>query len=311
MTPDAVLIAKAILMLKADVDYTKDYVFPIALSFLSALMGGLTAYCINNRQEKIKIETEKFNSANTLMMVSFQMINTLVAIKSSYIGLRTRNPIFRALAINELLFNAGEVNFDISRLSFIKKIPTANKTLFERFVFFIKYKILKHELIMPSDEEIGNSWRNIARIDAFLFNYNFVLKSLIVRNQLDSDLKKRLSNIASKDKPVFEIKLDEIKKEIDASELSKYIDLTESIVALIDYLIREIDSFIMEFPKVAESNIELSKVNKARLSTIVLNKPAYLAALIPIPQPDFELVSLLVGMSPEEAKQRYSYSGWH
>lgn len=53
---------------------------------------------------------------------------------------------------------------------------------------------------MPSDEEIGKSWRNIARIDAFLFNYNFVLKSLIVRNQLDSDLKKRLSNIASKDK---------------------------------------------------------------------------------------------------------------
>ena len=91
------------------------------------------------------------------------------------------------------------------------------------------------------------------------------LKSLIVRNQLDSDLKKRLSNIASKDKPVFEIKLDEIKKEIGASELSKYIDLTESIVALIDYLIREIDSFIMEFPKVAESNIELSKVNKAKL----------------------------------------------
>ena len=145
----------------------------------------------------------------------------------------------------------------------------------------------------------------------FLFNYNFVLKSLVVRNQLDSDLKKRLSNIASKDKPVFEIKLDEIKKEIGASELSKYIDLTESIVALIDYLIMEINSFIMEFPKVAESNIELSKVNKAKLSTIVLNKPAYLAALIPIPQPDFELVSLLVGMSPEEAKQRYSYSGWH
>lgn len=37
MTPDAVLIAKAILMLKADVDYTKDYVFPIALSFYRRL----------------------------------------------------------------------------------------------------------------------------------------------------------------------------------------------------------------------------------------------------------------------------------
>lgn len=106
MTPDAVLIAKAILMLKADVDYTKDYVFPYCIIFLSALMGGLTAYYINNRQEKIKIETEKFNSANTLMMVSFQMINTLVGIKSSYIGLRSRNPILRALAINEFLFNA-------------------------------------------------------------------------------------------------------------------------------------------------------------------------------------------------------------
>ena len=136
MTPDAVLIAKAILMLKADVDYTKDYVFPIALSFLSALMGGLTAYYINGRQEKIKLESEEFNSANALMMLSFQMINTLVAIKNNYIGLRSKNPLLRALAINEILFNAGEVSFDIGRLSFIKKIPTANKSLFERFVFF-------------------------------------------------------------------------------------------------------------------------------------------------------------------------------
>lgn len=311
MTPDAVLIAKAILTLKADVDYTKDYVFPITLSFLSALMGGLTAYYINNRQEKIKIESEKFNSANALMMVSFQIINTLVAIKGNYIGLQSRNPLFRALAINEILFNAGEVNFDISRLSFIKKIPTANKSLCERLVFFIKYKMLKYELVMPQDEEISKTWRNIARIDAFLFNYNFVLKSLLIRNQLDSDLRRRLSKIASKDSPVLEIELDKIKKEIGVSVLSKYIDLTENVVSLIDHLIREIDSFIMDFPQIAEGNIELSKVNKARLSTIILNKPAYLAALIPIPQPDFELISLQVGMSPEEAKQRYSYSSWY
>ncbi|HDC4664808.1 TPA: hypothetical protein O8U43_002191 [Enterobacter cloacae] len=311
MTPDAVLIAKAILMLKADVDYTKDYVFPIALSFLSALMGGLTAYYINGRQEKIKLESEKFNAANALMMLSFQMINTLVAIKNNYIGLRSKNPLLRALAINEILFNAGEISFDIGRLSFIKKIPTANKSLFERFVFLIKYKILKYELVMPPDEEISKSWRNIARIDAFLFNYNFILRSLLIRNQIDSDLRKRLSNIARKDNPVLEVKLDEIKKVIGAGELSKYIDLTENIISLIDYIIREIDSFIINFPQIAESNIELSKVNKARLSTIVFNKPAYLAALIPIPQPDFELVSLQVGMSAEEAKQRYSYSNWY
>lgn len=311
MTPDAVLIAKAILMLKTDVDYAKDYVFPVALSFFSALMGGITAYYINNRQEKIKAEREKLNSSNSLMMISFQMINTLVAIKGNYIGLRFKNPLQRALAINEILFNASEVNFDIGRLSFIKKIPTSNKTLLQKWSFFFKYKMLNRQLHMPSDEEIAKTWRNIARIDAFLFNYNFALNILHVRNKLDADVRERLSKISNARRPVLEFNLDQINEVIGAAELSKYIDLTENLVSLIDFLIKEIDSFIIEFPQIAESNIELTKINKERLSRIVLNKPAYLASLIPIAQPDFELVTLQVGMSQEEAMRRYSYSAWY
>ncbi|WP_391487766.1 hypothetical protein [Leclercia tamurae] len=311
MTPDAALIAKAILMLKTDVDYAKDYVFPVALSFFSALMGGITAYYINDRQEKIKAEREKLNSSNSLMMISFQMINTLVAIKGNYIGLEFKNPLQRALAINEILFNASEVNFDIGRLSFIKKIPTSNKTFLQKLSFFFKYKMLNRQLHMPSDEEIAKTWRNIARIDAFLFNYNFVLNILLVRNKLDADVRERLSKISNARRPYLEFHLDKINEVIGATELSKYIDLTENLVSLIDFLIKEIDSFIINFPQIAESNIELTKVNKERLSRIVLNKPAYLAALIPIVQPDFELVSLQVGMSQEEAKRRYSYSAWY
>lgn len=311
MTPDAVLIAKAILMLKTDVDYAKDYVFPVALSFFSALMGGVTAYYINNRQEKIKAEREKLNSSNSLMMISFQMINTLVTIKGNYIGLHFKNPLQRALAINEILFNAREVNFDIGRLAFIKKIPTSNKTFLQKLSFFLKYKVLNRQPHMPSDEEIAKTWRNIARIDALLFNYNFVLNSLVVRNKLDADVRERLSKISNARRPVLEFHLDKINEVIGAAELSKYIDLTENLVSLIDFLIREIDSFIIEFPLIAESNIELTKVNKERLSRVILNKPAYLAALIPIVQPDFELVSLQVGMSQEEAKRRYTYSAWY
>ncbi|MCL9671400.1 hypothetical protein [Citrobacter sp. MNAZ 1397] len=311
MTPDAVLIAKAILMLKADVDYVKDYVFPTTLSFFSALLGGVTAYYVNSRQEKIKAESEKCTAANSLMMLSFQMVNTLVAIKANYIGMRSQNPIQRALAINEILFIAGDVVFDIGRISYIKKIPTQNKSTFERLYSFLRYKILKCEVVVPTDEEIGKTWRNLARIDAFLFNYNFVLKTLIIRNQLDSEVRAHLSKVNVLNEPVFELGLEDIVKEIGAGELSKYIDLTENLVALIDFLIKEIDSFINAFPEIAESNIDLSKTKGARLVRIVLNKPAYLASLIPIRKPDYKLTSQLVGMTQEEAEKRYSYSDWY
>lgn len=311
MTPDAVLIAKAILMLKTDVDYAKDYVFPIALSFFSALIGGVTAYYINSRQEKIKMESEKLNSSNSLMMIFFQMINTLVAIKNNYIGMTYKHPLQRALAINEILFNTNEVNFDISRLVFIKKVPTANKTFFNKMLFVMKYKLLKREQPMPSDEELSNTWRNIARIDACLFNYNFVIKSLLIRNELDSNIRGQLSKVVNARKPVLELDFCSINNEIGAGELAKYIGLTESLVSLIDFLIKEIDSFIIAFSEIAESNIELSKVNKARLSIIILNKPEYLATLIPTVKLDFEHLSLLVGMSQEEAERKYSYYDWY
>ncbi|SFF34750.1 hypothetical protein SAMN05216563_12525 [Phytobacter palmae] len=298
-------------MLKADADYVKDYVFPITLSFFSALLGGLTAYYFNIRQEKIKIESEKCSAANSLMMLSFQMLNTLVAIKGNYIGMQFIHPVQRALVIPEILFNAGNVAFDIGKVSFIKQIPTANKTIIERFFLFFRCKILKRDLILPTNEEIGKTWRNIARIDAFLFNYNFALKTLTIRNQLDAEIRGRLAKKNLIFKPANELRIDDIIKEIGMGELSKYIDLTENLVSLIDFLIKEIDSFLNAFPVIAESNIELSKTKGASLVRFILNKPAYLASLIPILRPDYELTSQLVGMRKEETEKRYFYADWY
>lgn len=311
MSTDAILIAKSILMLRTDIDYIKDYIFPVALSFFSALLGGLTAYYISAKQEQRKAELEKFYAANSLMMLSFQLLNTLIAIKSNYIGMKETNPILRAFSINELLFSEDQISFDISKLSFIKRSPTANKPPIERIAYNMKYKILKKTIPTPSTEELSKSWRNIARVDVFISNYNFVLRSLHVRNELDAYIRGKIAENLKSETPILEANFEYIVKLIGAPKISKYIDLTETIIALIDFLIKEADSFLINFPKIAESNIELSKINDAKIATITLDKPAYLAALIPIIKPDMALISKNVGMSETEALRRYTYNNWN
>ncbi|MCM7771510.1 hypothetical protein M8S83_05245 [Enterobacter asburiae] len=84
MSPDAILLAKAIVSLQPPSDYIKDYVFPIALAFFSALLGGMSAIYINHKQELKNITKSNFVAANETFVKAHECLNNLIAIKTNY-----------------------------------------------------------------------------------------------------------------------------------------------------------------------------------------------------------------------------------
>ncbi|MBK4340421.1 hypothetical protein JJQ24_26100, partial [Enterobacter hormaechei] len=84
MHHDAQLIAQSILELKQNSDTVKDYLFPVLMSFFSALLGGLCAYYFNQRQERNKNEKENFSVATKIFTSALTALNQLIGIKANY-----------------------------------------------------------------------------------------------------------------------------------------------------------------------------------------------------------------------------------
>ncbi|MGV7093656.1 hypothetical protein [Siccibacter turicensis] len=313
MTEDSLLIAKAILELKQGPDIVKDYVFPISISFLSALLGGMTAYWFNLRQERVKYEKEKFFLANKLVTTIIECSNGLVSIKVNYISLNSTNPLKRALSIPYIINAESNADFDMALYSFIKNIPTCNLGFLARLKKFIKYRILGMSYSGPSDEEVGKSWRNINRVSACIKNYNLLITLLSKRNELDEEVKLALKKyVNERSHAAFEITPEEAMSNIPRSILVPYIGLTETIIALNDHLIKETDSFLNEFPSIVESNIELSLVGKgSKVLSIKNAKPGYIRVMNPIVKPDYNLLAKLMGLTHDEVIKMYTYSDWY
>ncbi|MEB4673163.1 hypothetical protein MXL54_00025 [Enterobacteriaceae bacterium G50] len=317
MNQDALLIAQSISELKQNSDVFKDYFFPIVMSFFSAFLGGVSAYYFNQRQEKNKFEKENFIVATKVLTTILSALNDLVAIKSNYHDLKSKDPIARALAFPAVILGDSKLTIDLSSLSFIKNVPTANKKTHIKFMDFILYKMLRLKKIKPSSEEIQKTWRNYSRLSACVSNYNYIMELLKVRFTVDNEIKARLS--AKHDELTSEanagrmmLSSEVIRSSIDKNTFIKYIDLSEMLIALIDNVLKELDSFVTEFPSIAESNIELSKVGRGVRLVIVKNdRPLYLSCIKAIDKPDFELVSQITGMNTEEIRRRYTFSDWY
>ncbi|HBB9909711.1 TPA: hypothetical protein M5M69_004847 [Citrobacter freundii] len=317
MSLDSILISKAIMQLKQETDPIKDYLFPILMSFFSALLGGVAAYYFNLRQEQRKNEKDNFNAASKILTNVLLALNNLVAIKSNYCGMEIKDPLLRAISIPTLIMNDIRLEVDLSSLTFIKNVPTANKGVFAILSDWLRYRVLRLKRNSLSSEEMSKSWRNLNRLGACVNNYNYVLELLRIRSALDSEIRTLLvakenevTNGQFTHDVVFSFEM--IFNTIGRERLVKYIDLTETIISIIDGVLKEFDSFIFEFPIVAESNIELSKVGRGvRMVRIDKTRPLYVKCIAPITPPDFEQVAQLTGMPVEQAKSKYTYSDWY
>ncbi|MCK7450345.1 hypothetical protein [Enterobacter chengduensis] len=313
MNQDALVIARSILELKQDGDVLKDYIFPFFVAFFSALLGAGVAYSFNKRQERHRIERERFDLANKLLSDVTSALNSLVSIKSNYIGLTEVDPYKRAFSIPFTMLDERSLGVDIARYYFIEPKQTCNFTIMQKISRWINQKIVRVVPSEPSMEDFGKSWRNLMRVKAFVNNYNYILFVLHKRNAIEEDIKKEIQTICRQQKvDPRKASLEFVLLHLEGEKLVHHVHLTELFISLLDHVLKEMDSFVNCFPDIAESNIEMKMIGeRAKVVRVINDRPAYLASLIPIIKPDFRALSKIVGRNLRETEQTYTFRDWY
>ncbi|CZY06084.1 hypothetical protein [Enterobacter hormaechei] len=308
MSPDAILLAKAIVSLQPSSDYMKDYIFPITLAFFSALLGGMSAIYINRKQDLKNITKDNFVAANETFVKAHGCLNNLIAIKANYKHITFDEPLYRALAYPTMLVKKDEVIFNPSTLYFIRPIPTANKPFPQNLIWHIKHRILNMEVPSPPPEELLYTWRNVVRISSMFGNYNQIMEFLVTRNELSQLAKEKARELGDMSEQQT---LLELPKHLGRPLCGGLIDVTEQAIALTDHVIIELHKFMMEFPAIASSNIELKRIREwGGLPTYTNQQPLFLETIKPMAKPNFERLGAYVGISEDEARTRYTYRDW-
>lgn len=308
MSHDAEIIANAIAALQPKSDYLKDYFFPAIMMFCSALLGGLVALRINKAQETQRITRDNFTASFQTFVLAHECLNNLVAIKSNYVdSIKWDEPIIRATTYPTMLVRLDEVKFSSTALYFIRSIPTANKRSKEAAIWWFKHRLLRKEVKRPPSKEVANTWRNTVRISAMFENYNHIMMFLQTRNVISEQVRELMSKANTSRLQTFTEFPDVIGKPLTG----KFVFLTETTIALTDHVIKELYSFMMEFPGIAESNIELSRIREwGKLPRYENDKAMFKKCLEPIIQPNFQRVAVYIGGSEEEARKVCTFSEW-
>lgn len=113
------VIAEAILQLKQDSNFIKDYVFPIAMALFSSLIGALVGYGVYLRQERLANEKKKLDILNKWILTADEIHQSLLALKFNYHGKLTSHPYQRFLVIPTIIGNDKKFQFDYHELAFI------------------------------------------------------------------------------------------------------------------------------------------------------------------------------------------------
>lgn len=305
MTHNAEVIATAIAALKPTPDYLKDYVVPFIVAFFSALFGGMTAIYINRQQEIKTVNKNNYILACQILMMAQECLSNLVAIKSNYADIESDEPLVRAGKFPTILSKLEDVAFNSHTLYFIRSTPTANKSYFQKLMWIFNHKILNQKVAQPSALDIRKSWRNILRISAMFSNYNQVMGFIRFRNDMNEKIKQKLS---SNHGIMHTYSVEEVSQILGKDLCCGFVHLTESIIAITDYLMVELNDFLKEFPVIAESNIELSRIKEwGRMPTYVNSQEAFLKLMEPILKPNFTDLSKYTGLTEEILRRQFNF----
>lgn len=304
-------IVKAIESLRPSTDYVKDYIFPVAMAFASAFFGGVSAVYINRRQELQKIARDNLVTSIQAINLAHDCLTNLISIKTNYINIDSDEPLVRFGRFTTIVTKSDDVRFNNSSLYFIQQIPTANKNIIESVIWMVRHRILRMKIITPSSEELRGTWRNTVRIGTMFGNYNEAMSLLKFRNELNEQVKDKILMHGHGHGHGHELSFEEVQRILDKKLCTGIIDMTETCIALIDHLIIEFYHFLLEFPAVAESNIELSRVREwGRVPTYENKQETFLKCLEPIKQPDFKKFFAYTGMTEQEAREKYTFKSW-
>lgn len=281
MSTDVELIVNAINGLKNDGGMIKDYIFPIASSFISASLGVLAAKLTFSQQEKTKYEIGKLTLVNKLIIMMGEARGTLLAIKHNYKDLSESHFIARTLVIPPIIMDDFKITNNASEFSFL----VGDEGEYD-------------------ESEYNKSWANILRISMMINNYNQVCVILNKRNEICMDFMRKLADYKKEINYIegADVSYKMLSQAFGERELIAFCDLTERLLSFLDDILFEINDFMHNFPALAKSKLDKKLINGHGK---VLKYQDGKLEIKRTPPPDYSIIATLMGMSIEEIEARY------
>jgi hypothetical protein len=239
---DMQLLIKAIENLKAEDNLVKDYIYPIALAFVSAVMGSLFGYYVILTREKVEAEKAKIDATNKLLLEAIDCFHDLEAIKGNYLGKLTDNPTQRLACVPPILMLHRPSNPEFAGMFYLAKDAS---------------KIFKSRTF----KEAQDNFANIPRIKLIFENYNTALEMWKTRNELVLPI---FEAIVSKNSAtgVANVSLEDMVRSATHLKVAQLMDLNEKVLSLTDDLLAEFMKLMMELPKISEQLISKKVMEK-------------------------------------------------
>ena len=232
---DMQLLIKVIESLKTEDNLIKDYIYPIALAFVSAVMGSLFGYYVIVRREKVEAEKAKIDATNKLLLEAIDCFHDLEAIKGNYLGKLTDNPVQRLVCVPPILMFHRPSNPEFAGMFYLAKDAS---------------KILKNSTF----KEAQLSFSNIPRIKQIFENYNTALEMWKTRNELVPPVFEAIV-LANSSTGVANVKLEDMVRSVGHAKIAQLVDLNEKVIVITDELLMEFMTLMTELPKISEKLI--------------------------------------------------------
>jgi hypothetical protein len=97
VNPEIKDLIEAIESLRQESSLIKDYIYPIIISFFSAVLGAFTAYFTLRYQEDTNRERLKLDICNKWTIEIQGLFQSLISFKNNYDSPLSSNPVHRAL----------------------------------------------------------------------------------------------------------------------------------------------------------------------------------------------------------------------
>ncbi|MGC2866239.1 hypothetical protein [Proteus vulgaris] len=225
-------VTDAILSLKSEANYIKDYIVPILTPFLSAILGYMVARFSFGRSEKIKQTSLNIENGNKVFLKVVDIQDSLIALKLNYFNKIDNDPINRIIGYHYIVSTMASIKVDISSISFlINKFDPNDKT---------------------------KSWYNIRRINMLFENYNTFVVLFNEKNKLSREFQDKINA----KKGNGEITYAEIFNYGGNDLVPKLISFNEKAIYFLDDLLKESMNFLESYEKIMKSAIDYKLVYK-------------------------------------------------
>lgn len=281
MNDETRALVEAIISLKHEPSYIKDYIFPVATGLFSSLLGAGVAYLTIRHQDNSQIQKNRVQAINNWILCAEGAAQSLISMKQNYHGKLTSNPFQRAMEVRSLIGTTKKIDKDITVISFI--VPRKDE---------------------PDTHDI--KWRQLSLIRSMMQNYNLIIDTWNKREEIDRPIKEKLMKDYG-ELAYADVSKEQILSSVGVAKFTLLMDLTERAIRFTDDLIIELHDFLEHFPDIAKSLIK--KQYRDRYGPIVVYSTGGNAILENLIEKsievDFSILAPLFGVTEEKLRAEY------